>query len=463
MTLRNGAVLVWLLLAGLGTAAAQTVPPTGTPPSGTPPTGSPPSGTPPSGTPPSGDPPSGSGPSAAANVTYYATYQLDGLTATLADQNFTATDADTSAVWVTNGGKLTLTNCTLNKSGDSSSDENSSFYGLNAGLLVTSGSSATMTGGTIDASGGGANGGFATGSGASLAMSKVSIKASGNGAHGVMATQGGVITLTDVDMNTTGPHSAAIATDRGGGTITATGGNVITSGQDSPGLYATGTLNVTGATVQATGSEAAVIEGSNTINLSDTKLSSTFEKWGVMIYQSFSGDAEGDLGVFNMTGGSLTYTPATGPLFYVTNATGKITLKGVAVSTGSGILMISAAGRWGTSGSNGGIGVLTADGQALSGDVSADSLSKASVTLQNSSTLSGKLTKVALALDSSSTWTVTGDSSLTSLSGAVISGNTITNIKGGGFTVTYDASANSSLAGVTYALSGGGSLTPAAQ
>ena len=69
----------------------------------------------------------------------------------------------------------------------------------------------------------------------------------------------------------------------------------------------------------------------------------------------------------------------------------------------------------------------------------------------------------ALTLDGTSTWNVTADSHLASLMGALISGTTITNITGNGHTVTYDAgnAANSSLGGKTYALSGGGTLTPA--
>ena len=55
---------------------------------------------------------------------------------------------------------------------------------------------------------------------------------------------------------------------------------------------------------------------------------------------------------------------------------------------------------------------------------------------------------------------MTADSHLTSLTGAKMSGTTITNITGNGRTVTYDksASANSALGGKTYSLTGGGTL-----
>ena len=67
-----------------------------------------------------------------------------------------------------------------------------------------------------------------------------------------------------------------------------------------------------------------------------------------------------------------------------------------------------------------------------------------------------------MSLDSTSTWTVTANSYLTTLSGAQISGTTITNIIGQGYTVYYVSADNSSLGGATYSLSGssGGQLVP---
>ena len=243
-----------------------------------------------------------------------------------------------------------------------------------------------------------------------------------------------------------------------------TGGTFTSSGQDSPGIYSTGTITVSGATVTASGAEAAVIEGSNSITLSDVDLATTIEdKWGVMIYQSMSGDAEGAEGDFTMTGGSLTSSGTSGPLFYVTNSTGLITLDGVDVDAASGTLLSAATGDWGDSGANGGTAILVAVDQDLSGDILADAVSSASVSLSEGSTLSGATTNAALALDDTSTWSVTGDSTLTTLEGAVIADGTVTNITGNGFTVTCDASleANAALAGGTYTLTGGGTLTPA--
>jgi hypothetical protein len=91
-----------------------------------------------------------------------------------------------------------------------------------------------------------------------------------------------------------------------------------------------------------------------------------------------------------------------------------------------------------------------------------------SLTLQNGSTLTGAIntantTKaINLTLDSSSSWNVTADSYLSCLTDTSgINGNSVSNIIGNGHTVYYDAKACSALGGLSYSLSGGGSLMPA--
>jgi hypothetical protein len=424
-------------------------------------------GNPPAGTPPSGG---GTGNSHASTGLASATgaYNQYGGTASLTNQTYTASNADESAILVTVGGTFTLTDSTITISGNTSSQDNSSFYGLNASVLATSGSSINLSDSTITTTGTGANGAFTTGSGSSVNLTNVTINANSDGAHAVMATQGGTMTITNVNMTTAGGSSSAIATDRGGGTITVTGGTVTTSGMNSAGIYSTGEITVTNGTFVANGAEAAVIEGGNSIILTDTNLKSNKAgKWGVMIYQSMSGDAQGTKGTFTMTGGSLAYTATDGPLFYVNNSTAIITLKGVNVSAASSILIKASAGDWGNSGSNGGTVFLTADGQTLPGDLVTDAISSISTTLQNSSSLTGAIniantTKaINLSLDASSSWTVPEDSHLTCLTDTGgISGTSINNIIGNGHTVYYDTSACPALGGQTYTLEGGGTLKP---
>jgi hypothetical protein len=435
----------------------------GNPPDGAP--GNPPDGAP--GNPPGGAPGSSS---SSASVTLTGAYTLDGNTSSETGQTYPSTAADESAILVSNSGSLTLTKATVTKSGDSSSTDSSSFYGLNAAVLASSGARLDLSDSSITSNGIGANAAFSTGSGSSVSLSNVTIHATGDGAHAVMATQAGSMTLTNVNMTTTGGSSSAIATDRGGGTISVTGGTVTTSGQNSAGIYSTGNISVSGTSFSSTGAEAAVVEGANSITLKDVSLTSSKDsKWGVMIYQSMSGDASGTQGTFSMTGGSLSDTGSGSPLFYVTNSTAIITLQGVTLRAASGVLVNAAAGNWGNSGSNGGTVNLTAISQDLSGDLNADPLSTIHLSLQKGASLVGAINaahtalSTSLSLDASSQWTVTEDSYLTSLSGATITGTQVTNITGNGHNVYYDASnsANLALNGLTYSLVGGGSLSPA--
>jgi hypothetical protein len=453
--------------AGQTTAQAASVSPSGNPSSGNPPSGSLLSGDPGSGAAP------GSGSSSSSSTQGLSTatgaYTLDGQTATQFSQTYTASHQDQSAVYVTNGGNLTLSDATITTSGNTSSTDNSSFYGLNAGVLVASGSSINMSDSSVSTTGTGANGVFATGSGSTVTLTNVKINATGDGGHGAMASNGGVLNLTNDDITTSGTSSAPIATDRGGGTITLSGGTTTTSGVNSPCLYSTGSFTINGLTCTATGSESAVIEGANSITLIESSLTSNIEnKWGVMIYQSMSGDAQGTEGTFTMTGGSLSNIATTGPLFFVTNSTANITLKGVNIATGSGVL-VEAGGttKWGASGSNGGTVNLIVDSQTLTGNfVTDDAISSIIASLKNESSLTGAINTaneakdVSLTLDASSTWKVTADSYLTCLTDTGISRTSVSNITGNGHTVYYNVNACSSLGGQTYTLNGGGSLKP---
>ena len=287
----------------------------------------------------------------------------------------------------------------------------------------------------------------------------MTIKATGSAGHGVMATQGGTLILRDVDIITTRDRAGAVATDRGSGKITVTGGTVKTSGAGSPGIYSTGEITTNGGTYTATGAEAVVIEGSNSVTLTDTALTGS-SRCGVMIYQSFSGDAEGRKGKYTMTGGSLTAT--TGPLFFVTNTTAVIKLTDVKTESTAKKIVDAGANRWGKEGSNGGKVQLTAEKQTLTGDLTTDKLSSITASLQKNTTLTGMVNRAALSIDASSKWIVAGDSVVTGLTLEGDTATAITRIQGNGHDVRYDVSlaANRWLDGKTCDLPGGGRLMP---
>jgi hypothetical protein len=388
-------------------------------------------------------------------------YTQSGGIGTRAGQIFTASNTDENSVKITDSGSFILSDSIMTKTGDTSSNENSDFYGLNAAVLAESGGIIELNNCTVSTNANGANGVFATGSGSSIALSDVKINTTADGSRGVDATQTGSITCNNVDINTKGQHCAAIATDRGRGTIIVKGGTMSTAGEGSPGIYSTGNITVSNSTLTATGSEAAVIEGKNSIYLTDVILSGA-KKCGAMLFQSFSGDAEVGTSSFTMNGGSL--KAAVGPLLYVTNTQSLIELKGAELIAASGTLLTASADRWGNAGSNGGIVTFKAENENLSGNITCDNVSSIAAILQNNTTLTGAINtentadSIALTLDSTSVWNVTGTSYLTSLTDR---DSTLDNLKDNGYTIYYsNSSSNNWLGSKTYTLTDGGKLTP---
>jgi hypothetical protein len=400
-----------------------------------------------------------------AGYLHAQTYTQSGGTATLSGKTYSTSTANTSAITLSNSAVLTISASTVTTSGNTSSEDSSNFYGVNAGVLVKSASTLNMTGCNIRTTGSGANGVFSTGANSTVVLTNDTIYCSGSSGHGIDATIGGKITANNCSITTTNGHGAAYATDRGGGTIIVNGGIANTTGTDSPGLYSTGTFTVKDAVVTATNSEGFVIEGANSIALTNTSLSgaNTSRGWGGLIYQSMSGDATGTQGTFTMTGGALNYPATTGPAIFVTNSTGVITLTGVTVSNSSSQFIKAASGQWGTSGSNGGTVTFTADKTTFSGSITCDNISSISLTFKDTTNYTGLIDSASLSLDATSKWTLTGTSYIRVLSDASgISGTSITNIVGNGYNIYYNKnlSGNSSLGGKNFSLVNGGYLLP---
>ena len=356
----------------------------------------------------------------------------------LTGEALSSTAADENALRV-DGSTVTLTDLTLTKTGDSSNTETSDFYGMNAGLLATNGASVTVEGGSFTTDGAGANALFCYGSGTTLTVKNARIHTNARNSGGIQTAGGGTTIAENLTVETEGASAAAIRSDRGGGTVTVTGGSYVTHGTGSPAIYSTAEIAVTGAALTATGSEAVVVEGKNSVELTDCTVSGSMagtygegsgeNLHGVMIYQSMSGDAGVGKGSFSMTGGSLTTT--VGDLFYVTNTKAEINLTGVELQAANGILLRVAGNDgsrgWGSAGSNGGSVTLTASNQVLTGDFVADEISSLKLKLSDGSVWTGTVNsegeagQVQLTLESGCAWSLTGDAWLTAFSGDVSS------------------------------------------
>ena len=421
----------------------------GEPPSGMP--GEPPSGMP--GQPPSGmpgEPPSGmpGGPGgSAADVSYSGATEITAADVQ-EDRTYTSTTANESALLISTGETVTVTNPTVTKSGDGDGGDSSNFYGLNAAVLCKDGANVTITGGTVTSSASGANGIFcyggnggrngAAGDGTTVTVRDTVITTTGAGSGGIMTTGGGVTYAYDLTVTTSGQSSAPIRTDRGGGTVTVDGGTYTSNGLGSPAIYSTAEIHVSNATLVSNLSEGVCIEGKNSIELVDCDLTANNTRRNsnaqfldtIMIYQSMSGDADSGTSAFTMTRGTL--TSKSGHVFHVTNTNTVITLSEVTIvnEDGSDILLSVCADGWSGAGN---VATLHASKQALSGTILVGSDSTLTLNLTEGSTftgaISGEITNAAgtvvstsvgtvhVTLDGTSSWTLTADTHITSFIG----------------------------------------------
>ena len=395
-----------------------------------------------------------------------AVYTVDGEEMVSDSEMYESTEADVSTVLVTGGGSLTMTNTGLTKTGDGYDMDQSSFYGLNAGVAVQKESTAYINDTVIETQAEGANAIFATGEGANITAENVKIHTTGNSSRGLDATYGGTVTATNVDITTEGEHCAAVATDRGEGTIDVTGGTLSTSGEGSPCIYSTGNISVTDVTGNASGSQTFVVEGKNSVTLNSCNLTGAGEN-GLMLYQSTSGDAGEGTAVLNCADSTLT-TSSEGPMFYITNTDAEATLTNTTLNFGSGILMEAAGNdtnEWGPPGENGGKFRLMGISQAFTGDVLCDEISTVEINLTQGSSLEGTVDgentgeSVTVSLDGTSAWTLTGDSYVSILKNDLEDNS---NIISNGYTIYYDADneENAWLGGETISLKDGGVIRP---
>jgi hypothetical protein len=415
--------------------------------------------------------PGGSGGGGADTMTYdysgthSGALVADGDEVTSDGESYSASEADQNAALVENGGTLTITDGTLEKSGDDTNGDNCNFYGVNSILLSVGDSSlAVVSDTTLSASSEGSNGIFATDSGTVLADG-VSIATTAGNSRGLDATYGGTIIGSDLDISTQGDHSAALATDRGGGYISVTDSTLSTAGSGSPLIYSTGDIEVSDVAGTSSGSQICGMEGLNTILINDSDLESTNEGTsgsdpvanGVIIYQSTSGDAEattGETATFQAADSTLTSAITSGSMFYLTNTSADIVLSNTTLDFDSDACdLLMAAGNdsnnWGTAGSNGATVTFTGIDEELSGNIEADTISSATVYLTDGTTWTGATNiienangstsdaPITINVDGSSTWVVTGDCTVSVLTvadgGQVVDedGNAVTIVANG--------------------------------
>lgn len=172
---------------------------------------------------------------------------------------------------VDSGAKVTIKNAQISRqSSDSTGGDNSSFYGIGAAVLAKDGA-VNVSDSEITTDAAGAAGVFAYGDGTAY-VSDTTITTRQDTSGGIHVAGGGTLYAWNVNAETSGESSAAIRSDRGGGTIVAEGGTYTSNGAGSPAIYSTADIAVSDAQLTANGSEAVCIEGLNSIHLFNSDL-----------------------------------------------------------------------------------------------------------------------------------------------------------------------------------------------
>ena len=308
-------------------------------------------------------------------------------------------------------------------------EEASYFYGENAAIFATNGGTLNLSEMVVKTDGKHANAVFSYGEGTTVNISDSYINTTGNCSGGLMTTGGGTMNAANLTIETSGNSSAAIRSDRGGGTVNVNGGYYSTSGTGSPVIYSTADITVSDAEMVSTASQGVVVEGKNSVTLNNVTLTADNNKknsdkssyyQAVMIYQSMSGDAAQGLSGFTMNGGSL--VNKNGAVFFVNNTAAEINLSDASITNeGDGVFLRAAAAGWGKEGSNGGQVTLNAEKQTINGDMLVDSVSTLNLYLKSGSNFTGAINpdgaegSVYVEVEKGSTWTLTADSYISSL------------------------------------------------
>ena len=335
---------------------------------------------------------------------------------------YTATGTDESAYEISGTDTAVLENAVITKeSGDASIADDSSFKGVNAAVRAYGRAVLTLRGCSVESHAKNATGVFSYDQ-ATIYISDSAVTVTGGGSGGIQVAGGGTLHASNLTVTSAG--KAAIRSDRGGGVLTVDGGTYTSTGSNGcPAIYSTADITVRNATCISTNSRAVIIEGKNSVTLencivegNDQSTKSGSIRANVLLYQSASGDAKEGTSVFSMTGGSL--KSSSGAMFYCTNTSSVVNLQGVVLELSEdGDLLIVSAGRWGKDGANGGKCTLNAVEQILEGDIEVDAISSLSMNME-SSTFTGSVSgagEVSVCLDSTSLWTLTADSSVSSI------------------------------------------------
>lgn len=391
----------------------------------------------------------------------------------------TSKEQDTSIIQVSNQATYTGEDLNLTKeSGETTDKESSIYYGLNSAVIVKDGSSMELIDSDITTNVSYSSAFFLTGLNGTAKLDNINISTNKEYSSGLVSSDYGSITALDLDITTKGDNSTSLKSITSNSEINIEDSYLYTEGLYSPLIYSSGKIILTNTDGTALNSNIATIEGSNSITLTDSKLTTENitnidNTAGIYIYneQSKSISADYTNATFTSTSSRLTIKETDNyesiPMFYVTNIKATINITDTELDYSNNILLkVVGNNTYGDIGNNGGEVTFTATDQEIKGNIEIDDISKVRFNLNNShyeGQINGNnLSKeVDITFDKTSTWTLTGDSYINTLT---IQNGKISrlsrSIKSNGYDIYYNANLNEWLNGKTIRLSGGGKLIP---
>ena len=308
---------------------------------------------------------------------------------------------DEIVIWVSADALVTLNQGTVTRSNDQSTGGNNArFYGVGACILVTNGG-LDITDTVIRTLAVGGNAIFAYNELSTINVSDSNISTSYDESSGLHVAEGGTInSLNNTVVVGTGisEKSSAIRVDKGGGTITANGGDYNTYGPKSPAIFCTkGNVEVSNAQIIAASSELVSIEGSGTVSLDNVVAAFNNSEsedgydYGICMYQATNLITASGKCVFDCSNSVI--TSRNGGLFYVTNIEAEINMSRTNVSTLNIYdFLLRCTGNsnvkdWGAGRNNGGKCTLNMSNQILNGDIYWDSISEVIININDNSEL----------------------------------------------------------------------------
>lgn len=127
-----------------------------------------------------------------------ATHSAKKLTenTTITEGDYKSSDADENAISASGNVKVSISNITVTKSGDSDGGDNTSFYGTNSAIIAKDGATLNIENATISTDANGANGVFSYGGSATTNNSE------SDGTSSITLTSDSYVTsLQDVDTS----------------------------------------------------------------------------------------------------------------------------------------------------------------------------------------------------------------------------------------------------------------------